>query len=642
MLVQATVDGVKPAITLHWKRPTTTTAQHYNRRVAGATGWGKTYLIPAKDSTLTDTAIVRGTEYEYQIFANHTAGGTGIVSFGYIRSGVGVRVGDDPGRCILVVDTANSSYLANGLAQLENDLLAEGYMTTRLDVSDSDKVPDIKHRIDTIYEKDPAHFSTLFLIGHVPVPYSGFLNPDGHPDHFGAWPADQYYGDDDESDWTDGDFDTTANIRLAQRNLVGDGKFDQVTPPVGVVLKIGRVDLANMPSFAMKEKELLSQYLVKDHAYRTGILTAPERALVDDNFGYFGGEAFAASGWRNFSALVGTDSIHGLDWFTTLDSNAYLWAYGCGGGWDQGSSGVGATTDFATKESKAIFTLLFGSYFGDWNVQDNFLRAPLCSKYGLTCMWSGRPYSLFFPMAMGHSTGDAAILTENSIGDYNGNLLGSSLGAWTIHIDLMGDPTLRTRPFVSPRALSATLLNRGDVYPEQLSWTKDSGVIGYNVYRALADSNHFQLLTPAPIDTNSYTDYHAGNDSVIYLVRGVRSETTMSGNYFNLAHGAYAGLRTKMYGAVHSGIDPTQDHISVTYSSDGPIAKVMIDLVADNKLTLEITDVEGRTIATITSGSMTSGVHTFDWNFANISNGLYFVRAVGTDESLSAKILVTK
>src|SRR5207248_1131072 len=108
--------------------------------------------------------------------------------------------------------------------------------------------------------------------GHVPVPYSGLLNPDGHPNHLGAWPADAYYGDMDGL-WTD----TTVNYvgtdpgdpadtaRLA--NVPGDGKFDQSTIPGVVRLNVGRVDLANLPGYLQyqsspsfpSEKELLRQ-----------------------------------------------------------------------------------------------------------------------------------------------------------------------------------------------------------------------------------------------------------------------------------------------------------------------------------------------------------------------------------------------
>ena len=59
-----------------------------------------------------------------------------------------------------------------------------------------------------------------------------------------------------------------------------------------------------MPSFAAGETALLQQYLDKDHDYRHKAFAVDQRAVVDDNFGWFGGEAFAASGWRNASSTI--------------------------------------------------------------------------------------------------------------------------------------------------------------------------------------------------------------------------------------------------------------------------------------------------------------------------------------------------
>ena len=51
----------------------------------------------------------------------------------------------------------------------------------------------------------------MFLFGHVPVPYSGDIVPDGHaPDHQGAWPCDGFYGDMDGL-WTD----CSVNVAVA-------------------------------------------------------------------------------------------------------------------------------------------------------------------------------------------------------------------------------------------------------------------------------------------------------------------------------------------------------------------------------------------------------------------------------------------
>ncbi len=633
VMVQASVTQIPPRITLRWQTDTSATSLVLVRRLVGAASWGANKTLPKKDTVYVDTTVVVGTEYEYRItrVVKHP---TAINAIGYIRSGIGVTVGDNAGGCILLVDTTYAVFLKNELTRLEQDLLAEGNVVIRVNVNANDSVPKIKDRLSKIYNADPDNIKTLFVFGHVAVPYSGFINPDGHPDHFGAWPTDNYYGEFD-GDWTDDYIDTSKARRPINHNVNGDGKFDQSQLPDDVNLQIGRVDLSNMTNFALSEKELLKQYLDKDHAYRTGTLTATERALVDDNFGYASGEAFASSGWRNFAPLVGKDSIHEVDWFTTLPTTPYLWAYGCGGGYDQGCSGVGATSDFAAKNPQAIFTMLFGSYFGDWNVQNNFLRAPLCTSYGLTCAWSGRPYWDFFPMAMGHSTGEVAMLTTNNSGTYVANYAN-----YWVHVELMGDPTLRLRPFVAPKSVTVGI-------PEEknnvtISWQTTAGVDSYNVYRASLKQHNFVLLNATPIVGTDYIDWHPIADSVIYLVRGVRSETTKSGNYLNLAHGAFVTVQSGLKDAVRQNGTASSNKLSVIYPLTGTIATVMLDLQDAGRINLEIVDLQGRTVEVLTNEHYSAGAHQFDWNFAQYANGLYFVRMTGVAEPLSSKILVRK
>jgi len=61
-------------------------------------------------------------------------------------------------------------------------------------------MPDVKSIIINEYIADPANVKAVFLLGQIPLPYSGYLNPDGHSDHKGAWPADAYYADMDGSE----------------------------------------------------------------------------------------------------------------------------------------------------------------------------------------------------------------------------------------------------------------------------------------------------------------------------------------------------------------------------------------------------------------------------------------------------------
>src|SRR5205814_612394 len=196
--------------------------------------------------------------------------------YGYVQSGINVPLLENRGKVVLVVDRTYAAQLASELNRLQQDLVGDGWTVLRHDVGRSDSVVSVKNLIKADYNADPAGVKSVFLFGHVPVPYSGQLNPDGHPEHIGAWPADVYYGDMD-GNWTDSSVNYTqsANSDPADRarltNRPGDGKFDQTQIPSSLELEVGRVDLANMPgddywgidAVIPSETELLRRYLVK-------------------------------------------------------------------------------------------------------------------------------------------------------------------------------------------------------------------------------------------------------------------------------------------------------------------------------------------------------------------------------------------
>src|SRR5439155_7667991 len=195
-----------------------------------------------------------------------------------------------------------------------------------------DSVVNVKNIIKADYQADPANVKSVFLFGHVPIPYSGNIVPDGHvPDHQGAWPADVYYGDMDGS-WTDNSVYTTSAYEARNYNVPGDGKFDQSTIPSTIELQVGRVDLANMPGRKVwggpatfpSETELLRNYLNKDHNFRHKVFSLPRRALIHDTFGTRGGEAFAASAYRSYAPLIGPANVTSVEpgfWINTLAAN---------------------------------------------------------------------------------------------------------------------------------------------------------------------------------------------------------------------------------------------------------------------------------------------------------------------------------
>jgi len=515
----AVVQESPPKITLAWPTSTGAGTIYVFRKTDDATDWGPPIAGPLADTATEyqDTSVAVGTPYGYGLFQGPTEG--------YVYAGIKVPLVEDRGKIVLVVDDTYAASLASELARLEEDLVGDGWLVLRHDVDGTETVSDVKALIQAEYDADPENVEAVFLFGHVPVPYSGDLNPDGHPDHLGAWPADVFYGEMNGA-WTDTTVNDTGAGGTRNDNVPGDGKYDQSSIPTTVELMVGRVDLFDMPAFALSEEELLRQYLDKDHAFRHKTTTAPARALVADNFL---GNTFAQSGWR-FSALVGAGNVTAGAW-SSLVTDDYLLAYGCGPGTYTSASGIVSTSNYAGSTYRAMFQMLFGSYFGDWDNTNNLLRAPLCNPtYGLTSCWAGRPSWSIHHMGLGKPIGYGARLSTLY-------LYASGSGAGMVHIALMGDPTLRLQYVAPPSALDAIAV-AGDV---DLTWeaSPDADILGYYVYRSADPGGPFTGLNADLVPDVSYTDTDPLVGESTYMVRAVRLEESASGTYYNASQGIF-------------------------------------------------------------------------------------------------------
>lgn len=74
-------------------------------------------------------------------------------------------------------------------------MIGDGYEVTQLIVPRAYTPTQVKSLINSEYQKNTTDLPTVYILGHVAVPNSGDIYPDGHPDHRGAWPADMYYAD---------------------------------------------------------------------------------------------------------------------------------------------------------------------------------------------------------------------------------------------------------------------------------------------------------------------------------------------------------------------------------------------------------------------------------------------------------------
>jgi hypothetical protein len=198
--------------------------------------------------------------------------------------------------------------------------------------------------------------------------------------------------------------------------------------------------------------------------------------------------------------------------------------------------------------------MLFGSYFGDWNHKNNFMRAPLASSgYALTCAWDGRPHWYIHHMALGQTIGYSTLRSQNNhpFNDYLAcNNAKSSISGkdddseWNynpIHVALMGDPTLRMHSVEPPRGIQASQVKQ----KLKLNWqaVTTPSLIGYHVYVAKDIKSHFKRLTKQPISENIFIVKNT-EPGLIYMVKTIELTTSGSGSYINSSQGVFVKLPT--------------------------------------------------------------------------------------------------
>lgn len=661
VFLRAKVSKDVPSIEIQWDKHPLAYRYQVRRKNFGELNFPSIPLaeFDSNRTSFVDSNIEIGKEYEYEVRVYYKAladvrmqrsDGTffdttialHFMGFGYLHSGIEVPPRHYNGKVLLLVDETLAGQLQDLLAEYEIALIQEGWEPIRHNVPRADsfdfsKVQIVKNIIIDEYGKDPLNINSIVLIGRVPVPYSGNIYPDGHPDHRGAWPCDMYYGSIYESFWTDYQVNTVTASQLRNRNTPGDGKFDQSTPSGSTIdFAVGRIDFFDLPKFSPKsEVELLRQYLQKDLDYRLGILKPNWKGLIDDNFGanrYL--NSFASSGYRNFASLLGPENVAVADWFTTLSTDSYIWAYGCGGGTYTSAGGIGSTDDFVTKPSKSVFTMLFGSYFGDWDSPNNFMRSALASEPSiLTCSWAGFPHWYFHNMSANLPIGYSTKLTQNNYINYIGaayslDSINYSIipqGLYQSHVSLLGDPTLTLYPaLVEPPTTLSVFQPEGDFI--HLSWqAPSSNVDGYYVYKSSKPNGKFELLTSEPVRDTQFIDSSLFEGRMYYMVRAVKTIENNSGSFAILSRGI---LKDAIITSVESKIDfeinifpvPAKDKISIT-----------LNLPKSSRLKIEILDAFGYLVISVLDLNLSEGVHTFESNLqtANgsiLTPGLYFVK----------------
>ncbi|MBS1944463.1 MAG: fibronectin type III domain-containing protein, partial [Bacteroidetes bacterium] len=536
--LSATVTSSPARITIAWNAYSSATGYTVYRKLKGQQSWGTSIgSVGGSVAQFEDNNVAVGTYYEYKVVRAAGSSGTG-----FIASGINVDPVEDRGIMVLLVDNDITGALTAELQQLEEDLRNDGWGILRHNVARTMQVPAVRALVQADYNAAPDRVKAVYIVGHVPVPYSGKLNPDGHDDHLGAWPCDGYYGEMNGS-WTDNSVNVSAGQTSRSYNVPGDGKFDQSDFPSAVELQVGRVDFANMPAFSASEVELTRSYLNKAHAYKTRQFVPQNRGIVFDNLQWVS-NPLAGSGYRNIAALVGGANItdcypYGASFSSQINGQSYLWTYESGGGWWDNANNVGSTADYAAMSFGGIFNMSMGSYFGDWDVSNNFLRAAIAGGNGLTNVWCGMPNWYFQHMGMGDNIGYSTWVTMNNTTLYtpqNGGWQGQPYNR--VHLGLMGDPSLRMT--VVPRPSNLQVSNNGG--QAAFSWTPALGAVdGYHVYEVAQGTGALIRLTTAPVTVANFSSpavpFGSGKR---YMVRAVKLQTSNTGKYYDLSLGVQA------------------------------------------------------------------------------------------------------
>lgn len=513
-------------IELKWLQQSGSTRYQVFTKNSSNTGWDRLADLSGSDTSFTDTAYKIGTRKEYRV-ARTSSNYTGFDGNGYILAGFDVPAKESLGRVLLLIEDKYKSTASPEIKKYILQLLNEGYQVDTHYVSTTENPPAVKSWIYKQWQKDTTQPTSIFLLGRIPVPYSGNMRPDGHLDHLGAWPADMYYGC-FYVNWTDNSVNNTAATYSRNHNVPNDGKFDisRLNTATKTIidycqLPVGRVDLTDMPSFG-NDTQLIKRYLNKAMLFRTGERKAQNRGLIDDNFGYFGSEAFASGGYRNIS-VFSAQAPSTQDYITELKSKDYLLSYGCGAGTYTSCGGVASSSDFVNDSLLNPFTMTFGSYYGDWDNSDNFLRAPLASKgWGLSSVWSGRPYWMMHSCAQGYPLADAVLRTYNTWNIYNA-------AAWMsgVHTALMGDPTLRMLVVDNVHNLSVTSNCNEEVI---IKWGHVNDLADSVLVEEWAGNNLISKSMYAAADTQAIIAKSAG--TYLFSVRFLKHMSSASGTWW--------------------------------------------------------------------------------------------------------------
>ena len=636
--IQVEINENPFSIRLSWENDTSSLKYYVYKKRKDEDSFG----VPV--DVIKDTAVKHYTDYDAEPGITYDYGihdfRKEYTSYGYVSAGKINRAVHHRGRILLVIDKTLSPYLEKELNRFTKDITGDGWLVDSIHVPRSEnfnsgKVRYAKKRIKERYIIENDTLRSIFLIGRVPVPYSGYMAIDGHKEHFGAWSADVFYAE-LNGNWTDTAEANTESDYPRNHNYPGDGKFDNNMVPSAPELESGRVDMYDLPVFkdssGLDEVDLLKKYFYKNHQFRNGYFSYDVSSVVVNNFAEYG-EVFAYSGTGNFNALMDESAINFAIDRSYIMQDTALWYYACGAGGFQSIWRGGYSVEFANLDFYSVFTMIFGSYCGDWDVDDNLLRTAIASSPSiLTSVWAGRPYWNFIHMGLGENIGYSTKLTQSNYADtYETTSLYGHRG---VHIALMGDPTLRMHVLEPVENIQAVQEN-SDI---NLSWNEVSEAEGYFVYRLKDFYSKAELISEGIVEETSFTDKSPLPGKNIYMVKTTAMEKTNTGYFRNTGTGQFTEityLPEVLTEGGKAGIypNPVKEELNIAFKLDEPQEVKIIFYDSEGKRT-------GKEISRYAAENY--NIFTKNLKEMQLSGGVCFVKIKSSDYEIIKKFVYIK
>jgi len=559
--MSAAAGTAPPSLNLMWVSATNLLSD-IQRREAGGGTWS--WLEPAFGTNYSDKAVDIGKRYEYEVNTGYAAPSGIEEKIGqYVTAAVAGEAIESRGKLILLVDETMATPIQADLNLFITNLVGDGWQILRKDVprhindyslstSYLTNHYNITNHIAPFIRSNYTQFTTnikyIVIVGHVTVPYTGTFADDGHYSpggahgaHQGAWSADNYYGDVD-GNWTDA-LTITGSSYAFNKNYPNDGRFDQDYIPANgsgekkLEIPVARIDFSRLANFSDSEAVLLGKYFKKNGDYRNGARTFLPQAM--------------AAEYSPFPTIIPQQTATELvsksaplaqtqigDVFTSTAS--FLFGVQSGPGFfdriNDAFANMHTTQDFAngTTTTNCAFYYLRGSYFPDWNTENNLLRGLLgTANGGLGAVATFRAKSWRGDgLAVGLSIGNEMRTVVNEVA-VNGWIFSSR------YIQFLGDATLRYPVLPPPVAVTRSITNN----KVALHWAAPAGLTPlYHVYRSAEGIlGEFTRLTPEPITATSYIDATPTVPSSLYMIRALQPVTTGGGTFTNISQGIFFG-----------------------------------------------------------------------------------------------------